>query len=407
MAQRLALYFDGERAAWLDNDQHLIRGTLAECAAAHRGDGLEAVVIVPGEDILLTRAALPPIRAASRRLQAARYALEDRLAGRVEQLHFALAGAADAEGETPVAVIDLAYMTSLCDALAAAGIEATRILPDYMALPAPAEDQWQLAVVGARVLARTGPAAGFACDADLWPIVAQALEAPSGISVRTSDEKRARALLDIERGETEPATAIDPLVHDSDDGVLAGLLAESESLRSGVNLRQGTFARRSQLQSQWRPLIITGALAASWLVIAIVARGVQTWQLDSRIDALHQQTLAAFHDAFPEVQNINDLRVQAEEGIRQLRGSGSGGGLFPLIQAVAAVTGQTDQLKVQAMQYRHGKLNLNIDGKSVQSVETLRAGFAQRDHIQLSVESADASSAGVQIRATVSPGEGA
>ena len=150
--------------------------------------------------------------------------------------------------------------------------------------------------------------------------------------------------------------------------------------------------------------MLTAALAATWLVVAIVARGVETWQLDQRIDALHQQTLAAFHDAFPDVQNINDLRVQAEQGIQQLRGNGGAGGLFPLVQAVAAVTGQTDDLQLQSMQYRNGKLGLSLNGKNVKSVETLRAGFAQRNNIQLSVQSADASASGVQIQATVSQG---
>ncbi|HET7315512.1 type II secretion system protein GspL [Salinisphaera sp.] len=409
MARRLALYFDGERAAWLDYERRLARGTLDEFAAAIDREDAEISVVIPGEDVLLTRAPLPPIRAASRRLQAARYALEDRLAGRVEQLHFALAGAPDRDGETPVAVIDLERMTALCDALHAAGIEATRILPDYMALGAADAGRWQMAMIGERVLVRTGPAAGFACETDLWPILAPSLEPPPAATVRARDEARAHALLANDWGEnsetpTETPT-IDFVSYTHDDALIAALLAEPEALRSGLNLRQGAFARRSQFQSQWRPLLLTGILAAIWLVVAMVARGVETWQLDQHADALHQQTLAAFHDAFPEVQTINDLRVQAEQGIRGLRGSG-GGGLFPLVQAVAAVTGQTDDLQLQSMQYRRGELSLSLEGEDVQSVETLRAGFAQRDRIQLSVESADASSSGVQIRATVSRGSG-
>lgn len=405
MAQRLTLYFDGEQAAWLDHEQRLTRGALSEFAATIEGDDAEISVVVPGEDILLTRAPLPPIRSASRRLQAARYALEDRLAGRVEQLHFALAGAPDRDGETPVAVIDLDRMTALCDRLDDAGIEATRILPDYMALPAPDADRWQLAVADERVLARTAPTAGFACDADLWPLLARSLDTPVEAVVRAHDAARARALLDIDWGENVDAPATDTVEYADADALTAALLAEPGALRGSVNLRQGAFARRSQFQSQWRPLMLTGALAAAWIIVAIVARGIETWQLDQRIDALHQQTLAAFHDAFPGVQNINDLRVQAEEGIRQLRGSDGAGGLFPLVQAVAAVTGQTDDLTLQSMQYRNGKLSLSLSGKNVKSVETLRAGFAQRDGTQLSVEGADASSSGVQIRATVSQGD--
>lgn len=405
MSQRLAFYFDGEQAAWLDEEQRLIWGALGEFADNVDADDVDVSVVIPGEDVLLIRAPLPPIRSTSRRLQAARYALEDRLAGRVEQLHFALAGAPDRDGDTPLAVIDRERMSILCDALESAGIDATRILPDYMALPAPETERcWQLAATADRVLARTGLTAGFACDADLWPVLAGALGPPATATVRATDPERARAVVDVDWGDDAGVPELDVIRCPDADAVLARLLAEPATLRGGLNLRQGAFARRSQFQSQWRPLLLTGVLAAAWLMIAVIARGIETWQLDQRIDALHQQTLAAFHDAFPDVQNINDLRVQAEEGVRQLRGSGDAGSLFPLVQAVAAVTGQTDDLQVQSLQYRNGKLNLNLNGRNVQSVETLRAGFAQRDRIRLSVEGADASASGVQIRATVSQG---
>lgn len=405
MAQRLAVYFDGEQTAWLDKQHRLIRGRLDEFAATLEDSSREVAVIIPGEEVLLTRAPLPPIRGASRRLQAARYALEDRLAGRVDQLHFALAGAGDDQGETPVAVIEHERMRMLCQALDAADIDAVRILPDYMALAVPAPGCWQLAAADDRLLARTSAASGFACDTDLWPLLAASLDTPEAVTMRATSTDQARDLLAVDWGAAtnEPPT-VDFVACENADAVLAALLAEPETLRGGLNLRQGAFARRSQLQSRWQPLILTGALAVTWLVIALVARGVQTWQLDQRIDTLHQQTLTAFHDAFPDVQNINDLREQAEHGIHRLRGSGGANGLFPLVQAVASVTAQTDDLQVQSMQYRHGELSLSLDGKDVKSVKTLRAGFAQHDRFQLSVKSADASESGVQIRATVSQG---
>lgn len=406
MAQRLALYFDGDQAAWLDARNTLVRGTLDDFVQTYDADSSEVAVIIPGEDVLLTHAALPPIRSRARRLQAARFALEDRLAGRVEQLHFALAGPADRDGRTPIAVIDAERMGTLCETLSAAGIEAAHILPDYMALGTAEAGHWQLAVVGDRVLARTGATSGLACETELWSVLASSLKAPEAVTVRAESRSRAAELLDVQWNERIEPPPFDFVACPDEDALLAALLARPDGLRAGLNLRQGAFARGSRFESQWRPLLLTGTLAAVWLIVALVSRGVETWQLDQRIDALHQQTLSAFHDAFPRVQTINDLRVQAEEGIRELRGAGGSGGLFPLVQAVAAVTGQTSDLQLQSMQYRHGDLSLNLNGKNVQSVEKLRAGFAQSDRIQLSVESADASSSGVQIRATVSRGGG-
>ena len=88
MAQRRTLYYDGTTTLWRDPVHGIMRATLAEAGQALGDD--EIVALVPAEDILLTEVALPPIRQAKRRLAAARFALEDRLAGRIEQLHFAL-----------------------------------------------------------------------------------------------------------------------------------------------------------------------------------------------------------------------------------------------------------------------------------------------------------------------------
>jgi len=399
VADRLTLYFDGATAAWIDDSGGVSRGSLSD--AARVAAGAEVVALLPGEQVRLCRVALPPIRQATRRLQAARFALEDQLAGRVENLHFALAARSADDGRAIVAVVDLELMQQYCSAFDAVGLDVVQILPDMLALPEPAAGSWQVAVFDDRVLARTQATDGMVCDADLWPIVAQTSEPiPETLVLHAADRSQADAVIDEVDWLTAPEREDVDYTHD--DGPL-GLLLSSQSARAPiVNLRQGAFARQSQMNTWWRPLALTAGLAATWLVLAIASRSVELIQLNNRIDALDQQSLTAFKDAFPDVENINDLRVQAEEGIQSLRGSGSAGGIFPLLQATAAVTGPTEDLSIQSLVYRNGELDLSLSGKNVQSVETLRAGFAQQRGASLSVQSADANSAGVQIRASVS-----
>lgn len=397
MAQRRTLYYDGERALWRDPEQGIVEGGLNEAGQALAGH--EIVALVPAEDILLTEAALPPIRQAGRRHAAARFALEDRLAGRIEQLHFALASSGAGQ-DTPVAVVDAECMQQWCDEFEAAGLDVARMVPDAMALPRPEAETWQVALIDDRVLVRTSATHGFACSRDLWPTLAGALTPPAGIHIHATSSDAIQALEGFDA--IEPRPELVPHTHAGIQTLIAILLDTPELAHHPINLRQNDFAHRSRGQPRWRPLILTGALAATWLVIAIAGRAIETWQLNDRIDALHAQTLSAFHDAFPEVQNINDLRVQAEEGIRTLRGGAGGSGLFAMLQATAAVTGASDALELQSLQYRNGTLNLSINGKNVQSVETLRSGFARQSDLSLSVQSADASASGVQIRASVS-----
>ena len=400
MAQRRTLYYDGTTTLWRDPVHGIMRATLAEAGQALGDD--EIVALVPAEDILLTEVALPPIRQAKRRLAAARFALEDRLAGRIEQLHFAL-GTATSGGETPVAVVDELQMRAWCDAFDAAGLDVVRILPDCLALPVPDAHTWQMARIDERILVQTAPGHGFACSDDLWPVLAGAFDTPDIIELHGTSSDTIQAL-DADDAFVPPPE-IKPHSHAGVDALIGVLLDHADTHKSAINLRQGEFARHNQLESRWRPFILTGGLAAAWLVVTIAAHGIETWRLNQRIDALEAQTQTAFRDAFPDVGTINDLRVQAEQGIASLRGGSGRAGLFPVLEATADVAGRDDSLVVQGMQYRNGTLDLSIRGKNVRSVETLRAGFANRAGLSLSVQSADANADGVQIRASITQGQ--
>ncbi len=397
MADRFVLYLDDHQARWLDAGDALVRGTLAEAAKA--AGERDVVVLLPAEHVLLTEVVLPPIRQPARRVQAARYALEEQLAARVDTLHFALAAKPPAASATPVAVIDLERMRTLVQALVEAGLDAVQVAPDVLALPLPEPNQWQVRAIEGRVLARTGTYNGFACEISLWTPLAQAVRPePTHITIQSDSPETTAALVDVDiTGEPE----IEQRGTQPTEALIASMLARAPE-KLALNLRQGEFSRGSAMQAWWYPFKATAALAVVWLVLALTARGVEAYQLDSRIDALHAQGVAAFRSAFPNVQTINDLRVQAEEQIRQLRGGGGGGGIFGLLQASAEVTGAADDLTVQTLQYRDGQLYLSLRGGDVQALEALRAGFAQQPGTTLQIESADAAADGVQIRAVVS-----
>ena len=400
MAQRRTLYYDGTTALWRDPVDGIMRGPLADAGVALAEH--EVTVLVPAEDILLTQVALPPIRQAKRRLTAARFALEDRLAGRIEQLHFAL-GTAQGGDETPVAVVDELQMRAWCDAFEAARLNVVRVVPDCLALPMPESGGWQMARIEDRILVRRHAQQGFACSPDLVPILAEAYTAPEVVELHGTSQDAIQTVSD----ETifDPAPEFRPHTHAGRDALIGLLLDNAETGKPGINLRQGDFAPNNASESRWRPYRLTAGLAASWLAVTLLAHGVETWQLNQRIATLEAQTQTAFRDAFPGVETINDLRVQAEQGIASLRGHSGSTGLFPVLAATADVAGRDDSLEVQGMQYRNATLDLSIRGKNVQSVETLRAGFANRPGLELTVQSADANADGVQIRASVSQGQ--
>ncbi len=135
-------------------------------ATATRGNGAppadlvaaarEIIALVPVEQVLLTRAELPP-GSAAKLARVLPYALEDQVLDPVDALHFAR-GSVDAEGRHRVAVMARATLAGWLQSLRDVGIQADAMLPDALAVPRvprPAdnrqaqEPRWSRASAGA------------------------------------------------------------------------------------------------------------------------------------------------------------------------------------------------------------------------------------------------------------------
>ena len=173
-----------------------------------------------------------------------------------------------------MAVVDELQMRAWCDAFDAAGLDVVRILPDCLALPVPDAHTWQMARIDERILVRTAPGHGFACSEDLWPVLAGAFDTPDIIELHGTSSDTIQAL-DADDAFVPPPE-IKPHSHAGVDALIGVLLDHADTHKSAINLRQGEFARHNQLESRWRPFILTGGLAAAWLVVTIAAHGIET-----------------------------------------------------------------------------------------------------------------------------------
>jgi general secretion pathway protein L len=393
--ERFPIYLlaDG-RACWPDSLRRAVAGDVA--AAVTAAGEHEIVLVVPGEEVLLAEANLPPVRQTARRRQAARYALEDRLATPVDELHFAL-GARRGDGITPVAAIARARMAEWLQTLRTHGAEAAAAIPDYLCLPVPGDGAWRIWLLDGRALVRCGDRAGFACERELLPDLLAAGDGDRPrLEVLAEDGDAERALLErLREHGSETDTEFVEKAADMNAHLLAGA-----GEHPALDLRQGEYAPVSRLENWWPPLRATAALFASWLVLTLTTQAISYWQLRQEADTLHARSEAAFREAFPRVERIRDLRVQAEEELRALRGDGAAGTLFALLQATAEAGGGGG-LHIESLQYREGALYLSLSGKDIQALERLRSGFARQRASRLTVESADAGGDGVQIRARV------
>ncbi|MGA7800014.1 MAG: type II secretion system protein GspL, partial [Gammaproteobacteria bacterium] len=141
-------------------------GHLEEAAAL--AAGRRVVVLVPAQDVLLTRVELPT-QQRQRALRAVPYALEEQVVGDVDELHFAL-GPQQGEREFAVAVVARTLMDRWQSQLRRAGIAPDLLAPETLAVPWR-DGEWSLWVDGSRALVRTGRYSGFEADAEILPQV--------------------------------------------------------------------------------------------------------------------------------------------------------------------------------------------------------------------------------------------
>ena len=349
-------------------------GRLEEAAAA--AAGRRVLLLVPATELLLTQARVPS-RNRQRVLKAVPFALEEQLAGDLEDLHFALA--APRGEEHPVAVVALARMDAWLAACAAAGLQPDALLPDLLALPWE-EGQWTLYLRDAVALVRSGPMAGFACERANLPLLLrlwqeeavpplQVLGAPAPELVEAGFELRAGA----DR---------DPLLQ------MAGQLSAVLPL----NLLQGRYSRSEQLSRLWKPWRATAALLVAGLVLGSLYLGFDYHRLGQEQARLESAIAELFRQTLPDATRMVNPRAQLQQRLAALeRGPGGGQADFlALLGQAGPVLRGTGGLELQGANFRDGTLDLELTVANLQVLDQLKQQLAQAGGLVAEIQSATA-----------------
>lgn len=349
----------------------------------------------PAQDVRLLSAAVPA-KQANKAALAVPYALEDQFAEDVETLHFAIAGAVDARGEWPVAVVASQHMRDWLAPFNARGLVPEALIPETLALPWRGEDgRWTVLAEPGHITVRSGPTAGFGC-------LTEDLELFLGLA--EGEAKQSLRIL-ISQG-----VDIDFTKLERDIELLPGLSHPLEALArhyraaQSINLLQGEFAMRRALAREWQAWKLPALLLAAVFLLAVVGNGLSAIMLGR--EAAKQKTAneERFRALFPSEQRIVNLSVQAEQQFTALQGGARGASLLTLIDAFATGLKAAPTLQVEGMQYREGALFLSLSGTDLTALDQLKAHFGSgRGGAKLEVQSANSGEGGVQIRIRLSP----
>jgi len=383
-AAESVLVLDGAPAAAVEID------TLANLA--RRADGHKLCVLVPGADVLLTRARVP-MRGSARILQAVPYALEEQIAADVNDLHFAV-GKRDAEGRVAVAAVARARIEDWLARLAAAGLRPQSLLADTAALP-QADHGAVVLLEGESAYVRCPDSTPLECSVDeleqVLDVAGVVIEAES----ESTDEENARSLVVYASDEDRERHAdlierlgarAERVELRSTMGHALRVLATEAVKPDALNLLQGVYAPRTAIDTLWKPWRAAAMLLAAFLVATLGVQSVRLIQLNAR----ERQLDAAAFDILSKscgVRSLADARAQMQRCMDDRLGNATGGeDLFlEMLGTLAAALAETPGTQITHMSYRNRVLDLKLTVPDIDTLERIKSLVADRGALQMDI----------------------
>ncbi len=342
----------GTRMRWMLLDAH--HGTAREgsdgATAIPRADDVEA--ILPAARVLFARLKLPRVGAGTLR-EILPYAVEDRLLADPAQIH-AVAAAADARGETLVAVIDREWLAGMLQWLQRAGLRVAHAWCESALVPREA-GTWHLVLGAARgmLVEEDGLTATFdrSAGADFPLALRIALDEAAARGSRPEavhvHAEGATTLPDLARWSAEAGLAFERAAAWDE-------IARAERARDALDLlAEGMTAHAAS--RRWRIPRAAVALVVAIAALQLVLDGAQAWRLAREKAGLDARAEAIFREAFPEARTVVDPQLQMARNLAELRRSrglaAQDDFLAQLTSAARAANGPVD-----AIEYANGKL---------------------------------------------------
>ncbi|MFK7886194.1 MAG: type II secretion system protein GspL [Gammaproteobacteria bacterium] len=358
-------------------------GTLSD--AANQRLTRDVLALVPGTQTVSTHAQLP-VKSASKMLQVVPFALEEHLAGDVTRMHFAI-GERNDDGEVAVTAVRKDRMQGWVDALHAADLMPTMMVPDVAGMPRI--DNGYTVLLGENEACIRDPE-GVACYVDLESL-------PDLLELMSAAPEAA------DEGDTDDMPGDAPVVvffEDSQDpdsllenikgkishaefrrlpaGTLPRLAAEILE-RPSPSLLQGDFSPRGQLDKLWKPWKTVGILALVLLFTSVSFKAAELMTYKSRYKALRAEINELYQSKVPDAvvgqaDPVGDVR-------RRLRGGGAQGAASDFLDglSVLAKSKKSDKTYLEGISFSNGLMNIEIIAPNVPTLDTLRIAISDVD----------------------------
>jgi len=372
-----------------------VRGTLAE--AATQADNRKVLILAPAISVLRMQVNIP-LKGTAKIRQALPYALEEQLAGNIETQHFAFSKA-DSSGPIPVAIIDHELIQDWLQRLELVGLRAAGLFAEsdgIAALPAT----MSILIDGDTTIIRDHLGEFTITDTGTLQMVLEMLldqhsetmendatTVPVKLLAYCSDEinESYQELWDRLRMRTETVE-----IKILGDGALP-FIASHIAGNNGVNLLQGTYAPKSNLNIEWGPWRLPTALLASFLLLALVFKGVLFWQLSREEATLDAAASEVLRLTFPDAGEVADpwSALQSRLGTTTTSAPVNGPGFAEALAALTSAFAQTPNIRMETLAFRSGIVDLQLLAPNVDALDKLRQQIGESGVFTATIQSAN------------------
>jgi len=398
MSETLLIHYNIEqpqRATWsLCNDAGELTGKITTCSLDEISEnaGSHRIVVLLNSQCLHINQVKLPTQNLQKMLKAIPYAIEEFIAGDIENFHFVIAKNKSSD-LTSVVGIEKSTLQSINQVFQKANINVEKIIPDALCMAAN-ETQWVCLNYLNNTYLQTNTQYGIVLPNEILQytltnkLADKSLNTPEKILFFS--EQHSNYAFDsipfeeiIGDNDIEKLSVVyntHPLV------VFCGQYKQAASL----NLLQNKFKPKQQSSGHWRHWKLAASLAAIWLMLNLGLTGYKYSQIKDENIITKAKIEKIYKKAFPQSKKIINPRVQMEQKLKELK-SGSGntnnGLIYLLAESFGTLGSNNNNITMQSLTFRNNRMDIGLDGNNLQSIETLNKSLNKNNNIKSEITS--------------------
>ena len=406
MADTLLIHFNPENAdtaTWSlvnaagELSTMLSHGSLSDAVAV--AEKHKTVVLLDSTDIYVDSVKLP-VKNPQKLLRAIPFALEEKIADDIEDLHF-VAGSTSSDGYTPVAAIKHDTLKYILSSLEKSAIKPVALIPDTLCLTANSS-QWAILLQGDRAKLQFDRFDAGEFDRDALPLL---LKSELQQAERKQPEKIILFTVDGDESETQD---IDDVIPENIELIKVSYNTHPLVVFCGqykhvlsLNLLQDAYKPKQKTNVNWHRWRLAASLAALWLCLNLGMTSVQYNKFEDSNKKLQVEIDSIYKKAFPQSKRIVNARVQMEQKLDELKGlgkAGSNSSLIALLSDSSTALSSEKSVTIQSINYRNNTIDIEVTGANLQNIEQLNKKL---NNASLSAEIVSSSSEKDQVKGNI------